>query len=261
MLREVFAHENKQADSLESHASPSGKYSLEITEYGSPKGWNCSRGVVKSGVSVVAVVNRNYGIFPFAWAEQHPNGHDYLICGEDYMGQTVIELDTGERRDHVSEGEGFCWASYSVSPNRRFVAVHGCYWACPYQTVIFDITEPLALPYRRVWELDAVSAARDVRKFTWNEDNSLEFLYAVEYNPKLKKTADQMTDKERTDHYNGVNRFCWRIRAVWRYPDHEQVLETHDLGSRYAEGFDDDFASGWENWEDTATEIGEAAEE
>ena len=124
----------------------------------------------------MAVVNRNYDHFPFAWTERHANGHDYLICSEDYMGQTIIELDTDERRDFVSEDEGFCWVNYSVSPNRQFVAVDGCYWACPYELCIVDFSEPLVLPYKKLWE---GHFARSVRKFTWKEDNRLEFLYAL----------------------------------------------------------------------------------
>jgi hypothetical protein len=216
---------------------------------------------VKRGDSVIAVVNRNYSAFPFAWAEQHPNGHDFLVCGEHYMGQTVIELDTGQRRDYEPEGKGFCWASYSVSPNKLFIAVHGCCWACPYHAMIFDFSKPLALPYRKLWDLDAVSAARDVRKFVWNEDSSLEFLYALEYSPELKKATDQMTDEERTAHYQSENRWCWRVKALWRYPDREEIVETQDLGCRFAEDFDSDFASDWENWDDTPTKLKEAAEE
>ena len=262
ILKDVFVPENKQANSLEIHPSPSGKYTLEVIDYNSPKGRiNCCQGIVKHGDSAITVVNRNYSAFPFAWAEQHANGHDYLICGEHYMGQTIIELDTGERRDYLPEREGFCWASYSVSLNRLFVAVHGCFWACPYQATIFDFSEPLALPHRKVWELDAVAAARDVRKFTWNNDNSLEFLYAVEYNPELNKTTDQMTADERAAHYKGKNGFCWRVRAVWHYPDQEEVLETQDLGARNGEGFDQDFAWDWENWDDTPAKLREVAGE
>lgn len=231
MLREFFIPENRQADTFESHVSPSGKYLLEIAAYASPNHSYGSQGVVKSGGRTIAVVNRNYDHFPFAWAERHPNDHDYLICGEDYMGQTVIELDTGERRDYVDEDEGFCWVECSVSPHHRFIAVHGCYWACPYELMVFDMTQPLTLPYKRLWE---GHFDRSVRKFTWNDDNSLEFLYAVDYSPDLRKTTDQMTNEERAAYYESKNGNCWRVRAIWRYPDQEQVLETQDLGARNA---------------------------
>ncbi len=56
-LRAFFIPKNRQADTFESHVSPSGKYSLEIVEYASPKGSHGSRGVVKSGGHTIAVVN------------------------------------------------------------------------------------------------------------------------------------------------------------------------------------------------------------
>ena len=251
-LREFFIPENRQADTIESHVSPSGKYLLEIVEYASPNRSHGSQGVVKSGGRTIAAVNRNYGHFPFAWAEQHPVGHDYLICGEDYMGQTVIELDTGERRDYVNADEGFCCVEYSVSPHRQFVAVHGCYWACPFELWVVDMAQPLALPYKKLWE---GHHDRSVRKFTWNDDNSLEVLYAVDYSPALRKTTEKMTKEERAAHYESKNGNCWRVRANWRYPDKEQVLETHDLGARNAEGFDQNFAWNWKNWDDTSEKL------
>jgi hypothetical protein len=173
------------------------------------------------------------------------------------MGQTVIELDTGKRRDYV-EDEGFCWCEYSVSPHRQFVAVHGCYWACPFELRTFDVSDFLALPYKKLWEM---SRGRDVRKFTWNPDNSLEFLYALECSPELKKTTDQMTVEEQVAHYKSKNRWDWRVKAMWRYPDQEEIIETQVLGAKCTEGYKKDFAARWHNWEDTPTTLGCTADE
>ena len=203
------------------------------------------------GDRIITVVNLDSGVSVFAWAEQHPNGHDYLVCSEyAECGYTVIELDTGERRDYVPmpQGEDYYWAVCSVSANGLYLAVHGCYWACPYELQIFDISEPLALPFKKLWD---VSYPRDMRNFTWNEDNSLEFLYAVEYNPEIKKTADQMTDEERSVHYKSENGICWRVRAVWRFPDQEEILETQVLGPSYAAESGTRYSYDWNHWADT----------
>jgi hypothetical protein len=133
------------------HPSPSGRYDLEIVTWETPDGWDFSEGIVRSNDEPLSVIRRNYGIFPFTWCEDHPAGHDYLIAGEDYQGQTVIELDTGQRRDHLPDdarsGGGFCWAQHHVAPDKTTLVVDGCFWACPYELVAYDFTRPLELPY------------------------------------------------------------------------------------------------------------------
>src|SRR6266550_8938416 len=102
----------------EDHFSPSQRYSLSISQVETKPGYfSHTKGVVRNhALDIVAEVDRNYGSFPFLFIEDHPNGHDYLVCGTDYQGQTVIELDTGKRKDLLSrgagEGYGFCWAEY-----------------------------------------------------------------------------------------------------------------------------------------------------
>jgi hypothetical protein len=148
----------------ETGASPSGKYRMGVSELrAADTGWYYSVGTVSlASGHEITFVERNYSTFPYTWVETHPNGHDYLVCGEDYQGQTIIELGTGRRVDHLPEsaqsGFGFCWAAHYPSLDRRFVAVDGCYWACPNELVIYDFTQPMELPYRElhrapVWEV------------------------------------------------------------------------------------------------------------
>ena len=133
--------------------SPSGKYRLVVTQHTTGKGtWNCSKGRVYAGDTLITDVCRNYGAFPFAWIEGHgKTGHDYLVCGEDYQGQTVVNLVTGLRVDHLpkeaSEGVGFCWASIHPNADGTLLAVCGCYWACPYETIIVDFSTPMEPPW------------------------------------------------------------------------------------------------------------------
>jgi len=99
-----------------------------------------------AGGTPVAVVTRNYSSFPFLFVA-HPNGHAYLVCGWDYQGQTVIELDTGARRDFLSPGGevggGFCWAVMSFEDSQQMLIVDGCHWACPYEYRFYDFSRPL----------------------------------------------------------------------------------------------------------------------
>lgn len=141
----------EQPGSNEEHASPSGRYRLITTRLISGAGsWDCSKGVVYRHGSdePIAVVYRNYSSFDFLFVEGHENGRDYLVCGGDYQGQTVVELDTGRRLDVLSkgaaEGVGFCWATYSYNAEHRMLVVEGCHWACPYEFRFFDFSEPMS---------------------------------------------------------------------------------------------------------------------
>lgn len=127
--------------------SPSGKYKLVVSSFKTGPGtWNYSQGQVfaQGSDTPIATVQRNYGAFPYLFVEDHPNGHSYLICGEDYQGQTVIELDTGLRRELLKKGHGFCWGSYEWLPSMQALLVDGCFWACPYEFRFFDFSDPMS---------------------------------------------------------------------------------------------------------------------
>ena len=146
-----FVESNLVPNSEKTYASPSGKYRLVVNNYRTKEGcWQYSRGSVFCGDHQIADVKRNYSTFHFGWAEGHPNGHDYLLCGEDYQGQTVIELDTGKRVDFISEsgrGGGFCCAAYYPSPDGRLIVIDGCVWAAPYELLFYSFDDPMTLPW------------------------------------------------------------------------------------------------------------------
>lgn len=129
--------------------SPSGRYTLTISSIETKPGcWNYSVGLIqKANGEKIEEVKRNYHSFPFLWVEDHPNGHDYLVCGEDYQGQTVIELDTGNRRDFVPStakmGAGFCWVEYTFDASAQILVVEGCVWACPFEFRFYDFSDPM----------------------------------------------------------------------------------------------------------------------
>jgi hypothetical protein len=218
--------ERSEAFEKEVVDSPSGKYMLAVFELqAADSGWNYSMGVVslKSGAKI-CVVERNYGAFPYSWAESHPNGHDYLICGEDYQGQTIVELDTGRRVDHLPQdaesGTGFCWAAHYVSSNRRYLAVDGCIWACPYELVIFDFTDPMALPYTELYR----APLWEVHDGGFLPDGSISWSSNVEVRTSDGKPLDDL-DKHETEalldenqHYRMELIGEISTRRIWR-PD------------------------------------------
>lgn len=144
------------------YLSSSGQYRLVVQYNGS---WSSSGVVFRvADERSVAEINRNFCAFPFSFIEDHPNGHSYLVCGEDYQGQTVIELDTGRRRDFLPDaaqhGVGFCWAEHRFDRASQLLVVLGCIWAAPYEYRFYDFSDPM----ERGWpELEFEGAHADAK--------------------------------------------------------------------------------------------------
>ncbi|MCA9527345.1 MAG: hypothetical protein KC549_13735 [Myxococcales bacterium] len=181
------------------HAAPSGRYRLEVTTHAEgPRTWAYAKGRVYDGETLVAEILRNFSHFPFVWVEGHASGHDYLIGGEDYQGQTVIELDTGRRAEHLppeaAEGRGFCWADFALSPSGRTLAVEGCYWAWPYELRLVDLGDPLtALP--------VLTYFGDEASIRWlpDEPDAGDVTRRVELYAPTGGRADDLSDAEEAD--------------------------------------------------------------
>lgn len=214
-MDKYFVPENQNKEPLE-QASPSGKYRLRVWSYETGEGhWAYSRGEVFCGDTRIAEVKRNYSTFPFAFVEAHPDGHDYLVCSQDYQAYTVIRLDTGERVDllpepvsktvtYVDSGKekeltvvthantyGFCWAAIHPHPNKTILAVDGCLWACPYEVRLLDFTSPLQVPFKVLDTWD------DIESFgNWNSDGSVTLKREVCVRKSDQKPMDDLESEE-----------------------------------------------------------------
>ncbi len=152
----------KASDEVKESLSPSGKYKLVLRSLATKPGcWNYMQGEVfevASGKRIAKVI-RNYCSFPHLFIEDHPNGHPYLLCGSDYQGQTVIELDTGKRKETLPRaaflGFGFCCADFRFDPGTKLLTAAGCIWACPYEYRFFDFSDPIGSGCREI-EYDAL---------------------------------------------------------------------------------------------------------
>jgi hypothetical protein len=145
-----FDPKNEAEGSRKEILSPSGKYKLVTAGFTTGKGsWNYTQGVVyrKDDDKPIATVQRNYSRFPHLFIENHPKG-DFLVCGEDYQGQTVVDLTSGTRRDLMSDGSdkgwGFCWSSYTYSAPNQILIVDGCFWGAPYEYRFHDFSDPMS---------------------------------------------------------------------------------------------------------------------
>ncbi|MBP8240865.1 MAG: hypothetical protein KAX36_00705 [Thermoflexales bacterium] len=171
-----FTPDRAIADSLKSFTSPSARYRLEIQRYDAGDGrWNVSRGVVSrtSDGSIVADIKRNYPAFWHAWIN-HPNGNEYLLCGEDYQGYMVVNLTQVTVESYLPiealNGGGFCWATVFPSPDGLAIAVEGCIWAAPYELVIYDFSDPAKLPLPQIARFDGLENA-----IGWEADGAFSF--------------------------------------------------------------------------------------
>ncbi len=155
-IEAVFERSPKVEDSDEEFVSPSGLYKLHVASYHVGENcWEYSRGIVTrlSDGEIITDVKRNFGLFWHAWVE-HPNGNEYLLCGEDYQGYSVVNLTEVSYQtyfpDEAYEGAGFCWTAVYPSPDKLVLAVEGCFWACPYELVFYDLRTPDEVPFREI---------------------------------------------------------------------------------------------------------------
>lgn len=220
-----FAPANAQLDQREEHLSPSGAYKLVTTPYGTgPHTWAYSQGLVyrKDRDQPIAEIQRNYGAFPFAWVEGHAQG-DFLLAGEDYQGQTIIDLRTGARRDYLPaaarQGNGFCWAEIHPSPHGKLLCVSGCYWAAPYETRFYDFSNPMCPP----WPALPTGDTSD-EFFGWIDDEHARIgRYESIYEP-LNKSESELSEARRNGEITDED--------FDRYLDDEDHWKQREVGMR-----------------------------
>lgn len=239
--REWYCRDETQTGDAVTHASPSGRYRLVVTTHTTGKGtWAYTKGVVYDCDSLVETVCRNYSSFPFAFVEGHMNGHDYLLCGADYQGQTYVELDTCTRADYAADT--FCWSSYEASPSRSTLAVTGCYWAAPYEVMLFDFSDPMAGPPTVLLRVDDADSF-----YGWDASAPDSCTYGVQHEvaKPYGKTIDRLTDDEidDCDKRETAGESVWEIQPVtteaWTRPSDVELARAYIAkfeaweGSRY----------------------------
>ena len=84
----------------------------------------------------------------FAEIISHRNGREYLIFRRELYGYSVLDLHSGEEFHFVPramlEGrETFIWTGVCYNPENNILAVSGCFWACPWGTLLLDFSNPM----------------------------------------------------------------------------------------------------------------------
>lgn len=139
----------------EEFISPSGNYKLITIPYRTDKGhWDYTKGIIidlKTEVIVFEVL-RNYSSFWYKWIE-HQNGKEYLLCGEDYQGYTVLDLAGEEQYTCFDKGGfdgfGFCWIEVKeYNKELNTIKVESCYWGLSCNDIVeYDFSNPEEVPY------------------------------------------------------------------------------------------------------------------
>jgi hypothetical protein len=80
-----------------------------------------------------------------AWI--YKDNKDYLLFPEAQGGQSVFDVEERKLFSFYSGEDPFIWTGILISPDKTKLAVEGCYWACPFELVIYDCTDLTALPY------------------------------------------------------------------------------------------------------------------
>lgn len=213
-IQKFFDPKNIESES-KAYYSPSKDFSLSIEKYKTGENtWNFSRGIVKNTKSgkIVADIKRNYAHFWHTWC-QHNNGNEYLLCGEDYQGQTIVNLTKKTVESYFPEegykGAGFCWVDTYPSPDSSVLAVEGCYWASPFEIVFFDFTEPDNLPYKEIRRIGNIGEVKG-----WNDNG----LFVVEQEIEIRKSDgvpyDELTEEEQDALDDGEEETSYRIDTL-----------------------------------------------
>lgn len=83
----------------------------------------------------------------------HSNGHIYFPFHINLYGISYLDLETGEVYHYIPEGlshnadwmlgESFIVTDVNYDSKTNLVAYNGCYWACPSDVMVGDLSDPL----------------------------------------------------------------------------------------------------------------------
>jgi hypothetical protein len=179
-LEQYFTNAYLLPDETEYFVAPSGGCALTVFRYAHQEGerlFMLSKGVLHFDDDMVIEIKRDSDQFQHTWLE-HQSG-EYLICGEDSQGYSVVNLRTRAIQHFVPEeayiGGGFVWVKPYTIKDGNILAVEGFFLGNPNQVIFYDISQPMNLPYREVLRLTNYGELigwRDPRHFEYTDEVS-----------------------------------------------------------------------------------------
>ena len=212
-LEHVFKNGKALHNKTKHYTSDSGTYRISITpmvfrEKDTESLWAYTYCNVYKGKKLLHNIKRNSEKFPFTFVENHTDGHDYFVCGEDYQAQTIIQLDTDVKKTFIGEKAEreleFCWQKVFVSPDNNKIAVQGFAKEKPkdfteYRGIRFyEFIEPLTLPLKEIGDRIGYPFGESIG---WEGDSIDHFLVAVDEERRQSddKRISSMTEGERNN--------------------------------------------------------------
>ncbi|HMT73223.1 MAG TPA: hypothetical protein PKA77_04105 [Chitinophagaceae bacterium] len=145
------------ADTEEIHFSPDNRYYFKSNYY---RQTDKNHNWIVSKIQVFQTDN-NQEIFEFIRNDDSlfhgwltTSGKSYLFLSEDIEGKSILDLSDGSFYSYSFEDDTFIWCEYYPSPDGKRLAVIGCYWACPYEILVFDTSEPTRFPFKELYRHD-----------------------------------------------------------------------------------------------------------
>jgi hypothetical protein len=152
-IKDYFDPTNLIEGSVERSISPSGNYRLTTSSFSQTKP-NCNWVVTK-----VEIFENKFSEIVFSF-----------FCAEDiFGGQTIIDLTSKKMESYSPKEDGFIWTDFYLSPDGKYLATIGCYWACPFVIKLFDFTNPLSLPLTELREIALLGNDEIILGWTNNE--------------------------------------------------------------------------------------------
>jgi len=150
MINTAFQPENK----IKTEESMGNGCKRVIEEYKSEQNGEyvyCARNIVfdESGAQIHEYMNIYHHPF-FCDLIKHVNGKSYLFYKEDLYGYGVYDLEEKKAFSYFPthswhRGETFIATNLYYNEKNNIMAAEGCYWACPSETFLFRINDPLKI--------------------------------------------------------------------------------------------------------------------
>lgn len=173
-IKTYFEPANLIEGTAETTVSPSGNYRLDTSSFYQTKP-NCNWSVTKVEIfenksnKIAFSFFCNDDQFFYSWLNQ--DNTEYFICAEDiFGGQTIIDLTNRKMESYSPNKDGFIWTDFHLSPDGKYLAAIGCYWACPFVIKLFDFTNPLSLPLTEIKEIKLLDNDEIIISWVDNEN-------------------------------------------------------------------------------------------
>lgn len=145
----------------------------------------------------------------------HPNKNKYILFRRDLYGYSIFNCNTKKVFHYIPEGylegkESFIWVQGEFFKREcGLLLISGCFWACPYSTLVVDFSNPEKQPYP-YFDCNEMIADLEKEEYYYNDIDFLCFtpeydmqikVQLYEDEPQLKKSPIQIIPKSQYLHY------------------------------------------------------------